>query len=127
LKGWLRFFVSVLVILPMQVAAQESKGFVYLASTIGPIDAGIVDTLEIAFGKDTGVRVRHVGADDQTRSMVLALAEAQRLPVRLEGAWVEFYAVNASVFVMGVFEAAAAFTGFGLLARREAAFIRSSL
>jgi len=62
LKGWLRFFVSVLVFLPLQVEAQESKGFVYLASTIGPIDAGIVDALEIAFEKDTGIRVRHVGA-----------------------------------------------------------------
>ncbi len=62
MKGWLRFFVSILVLLPLQVAAQESKGFVYLASTIGPIDAGIVDALEAAFEKDTGIRVRHVGA-----------------------------------------------------------------
>ncbi len=38
------------------------KGFVMLASTIGPIDAGIVTTLEDAFEKETGVRVRHVGA-----------------------------------------------------------------
>jgi tungstate transport system substrate-binding protein len=42
--------------------AQAGKGFVYLASTIGPIDAGIVDVLENAFEKDTGIRVRHVGA-----------------------------------------------------------------
>lgn len=62
MKGWLRFFVSVLVLLPLRVAAQESKGFVYLASMIGPIDAGIVDALEIAFEKETGIRVRHVGA-----------------------------------------------------------------
>lgn len=62
LKGWLRCFVSVLVFLPLQLAAQEGQGFVYLASTIGPIDAGIVDALETAFEKDTGIRVRHVGA-----------------------------------------------------------------
>jgi len=36
--------------------------FVLLASTIGPIDSGIVDVLENQFEKDTGIRVRHVGA-----------------------------------------------------------------
>ena len=36
--------------------------FILLSSTIGPIDAGIVDVLETAFEKDTGIRVRHVGA-----------------------------------------------------------------
>jgi tungstate transport system substrate-binding protein len=41
--------------------AQDGK-FVLLASTIGPIDAGIVGALEEGFEKETGVRVRHVGA-----------------------------------------------------------------
>jgi tungstate transport system substrate-binding protein len=41
--------------------AQESKS-VLLASTIGPIDAGIVGALEDQFEKETGIRVRHVGA-----------------------------------------------------------------
>jgi tungstate transport system substrate-binding protein len=36
--------------------------FILLSSTIGPIDAGIVGALEDAFEKDTGIRVRHVGA-----------------------------------------------------------------
>ena len=36
--------------------------FILLSSTIGPIDAGIVDVLESAFEKDSGIRVRHVGA-----------------------------------------------------------------
>jgi tungstate transport system substrate-binding protein len=36
--------------------------FVLLSSTIGPIDAGIVGILETGFEKDTGIRVRHVGA-----------------------------------------------------------------
>ena len=36
--------------------------FILVSSTIGPIDAGIVDALETAFEKDTGIRVRHVGA-----------------------------------------------------------------
>ena len=35
---------------------------ILLSSTIGPIDAGIVGALETAFEKDTGIRVRHVGA-----------------------------------------------------------------
>ena len=36
--------------------------FILLSSTIGPIDAGIVDVLESAFEKDSGIRVRHVGS-----------------------------------------------------------------
>lgn len=35
----------------------------FLASTIGPIDAGIVDALEDAFQNETGIVMRHVGAD----------------------------------------------------------------
>ena len=42
--------------------AQAEKGFILLASTIGPIDAGIVTALEDGFEKETGIRVRHVGA-----------------------------------------------------------------
>ena len=40
----------------------ESQNFIFLSSTIGPIDAGIVPALEDAFEKETGIRVRHVGA-----------------------------------------------------------------
>lgn len=36
--------------------------FVFMASTIGPIDSGIISVLEDRFEKDSGVRVRHVGA-----------------------------------------------------------------
>ena len=43
-------------------AAQAEKGFILMASTIGPIDAGIVEVLENGFEKETGIRVRHVGA-----------------------------------------------------------------
>lgn len=47
----------------MQLAgSSQGKGFVLLASTIGPIDAGIVGALEEGFEKETGIRVRHVGA-----------------------------------------------------------------
>lgn len=40
----------------------QAKGFILMASTIGPIDAGIVSALETQFEKDSGIRVRHVGA-----------------------------------------------------------------
>jgi tungstate transport system substrate-binding protein len=59
------FFVSLLcfaLLLPFLVFAQEGNNFVLMASTIGPIDAGIVAVLEDQFEKDTGIRVRHVGA-----------------------------------------------------------------
>ena len=52
------------VVLGCSVATQAlaEKGFILLASTIGPIDAGIVSALEDGFEKETGIRVRHVGA-----------------------------------------------------------------
>jgi tungstate transport system substrate-binding protein len=62
MKHGLGSLVFSLVLVSLSLMAQEPKGFVYLASTIGPIDAGIVDALEAAFEKDTGIRVRHVGA-----------------------------------------------------------------
>jgi tungstate transport system substrate-binding protein len=43
-------------------ARAEGTKFLLLASTIAPVDAGIVDVLETAFEKETGIRVRHVGA-----------------------------------------------------------------
>jgi len=39
-----------------------APGLVMMASTIGPIDAGIVGALEDAYRKRTGVEVRHAGA-----------------------------------------------------------------
>jgi tungstate transport system substrate-binding protein len=43
-------------------SANVDPKFLMLASTIGPIDAGIIGALEDAFEKETGIRVRHVGA-----------------------------------------------------------------
>ncbi len=43
-------------------ALADGPKYLLLASTIGPVDAGIVDALENAFEKETGIRVRHVGA-----------------------------------------------------------------
>jgi tungstate transport system substrate-binding protein len=61
-KPWLHLLAFVLLLLPSGLSAQQNMGLVSLASTIGPIDSGIVGALEIAFEKDTGIRVRHVGA-----------------------------------------------------------------
>ena len=49
------------MVLPGLCIAKEGK-FILMASTIGPIDSGIVGALEDRFEKDTGIRVRHVGA-----------------------------------------------------------------
>jgi tungstate transport system substrate-binding protein len=55
------FWFTLAILLPCWGYAQDGK-FVLLASTIGPIDAGIVGALEEGFEQDTGIRVRHVGA-----------------------------------------------------------------
>jgi tungstate transport system substrate-binding protein len=56
-------FVMLFVVLWSSLAlAASGDKFVFLSSTIGPIDAGIVGALEDQFEKDTGIRVRHVGA-----------------------------------------------------------------
>lgn len=44
------------------LSSAQSGGFIFLASTIGPIDSGIVGVLEDRFEKETRIRVRHVGA-----------------------------------------------------------------
>ena len=60
-KRLLVVLYCLIVCLPAFVHA-ENKGFILMASTIGPIDSGIVDVLENKFEKETGIRVRHVGA-----------------------------------------------------------------
>ncbi|MDD3295426.1 MAG: substrate-binding domain-containing protein [Geobacteraceae bacterium] len=60
-KSVFAWLFCLLLCLPLSVQAQ-SRGFLLMASTIGPIDAGIVSALEDQFEKDSGIRVRHVGA-----------------------------------------------------------------
>jgi tungstate transport system substrate-binding protein len=61
-RKWLCSLLFLLtVVFPGSAMAQTGK-FILLASTIGPIDAGIVSVLEDQFEKETGIRVRHVGA-----------------------------------------------------------------
>ena len=62
MKGTLALWVVCLMVLFPVWCGAQSSGFILLASTIGPIDAGIVGVLESAFEQETGIRVRHVGA-----------------------------------------------------------------
>ena len=59
-----RFFaICLFMVIPVLYGCGTTGDkFVFMASTIGPIDAGIVDVLENQFEKETGIRVRHVGA-----------------------------------------------------------------
>ena len=59
---WGVMFVFCFVMSCAGVDKPKTNKFVLLSSTIGPIDAGIVGALEAEFEKETGVRVRHIGA-----------------------------------------------------------------
>jgi tungstate transport system substrate-binding protein len=61
-KYILNLMFLIILIIPFSVFAAGGSKFILLSSTIGPIDSGIVGTLEDAFEKETGIRVRHVGA-----------------------------------------------------------------
>jgi tungstate transport system substrate-binding protein len=55
MKKWASFlWVSLILFSPGVSGAQSSK-FILLASTIGPIDSGIVDHLENEFEKEPGI------------------------------------------------------------------------
>src|SRR5512136_2769444 len=59
---WLCVQIFCLTMVFSASSMAQNGGFILMASTIGPIDAGIVSALEDQFEKDTGIRVRHVGA-----------------------------------------------------------------
>jgi len=62
MKKWFVLgLICLLSFFPTISGAQGSR-FILLSSTIGPIDSGVVDRLENEFEKETGIRVRHVGA-----------------------------------------------------------------
>jgi tungstate transport system substrate-binding protein len=61
-RPWLAGLAAALVGLPVARGEGQGGRVVMLASTIGPIDAGIVGALEDAFGRATGIEVRHAGA-----------------------------------------------------------------
>jgi tungstate transport system substrate-binding protein len=61
-KTWLPGLLLCICMICPVLCAAEGGGMVLMASTIGPIDSGIVGLLEDRFERDTGIRVRHVGA-----------------------------------------------------------------
>ncbi len=62
MKKWLGFVLVLGLLFSPQLCGAEGSRFILLASTIGPIDSGIVSVLEDEFEKESGIRVRHVGA-----------------------------------------------------------------
>ena len=60
LSGILVALMVVIGVTATGVRAEEK--FLLMAGTIGPIDSGIVAALEAQFEKESGIRVRHVGA-----------------------------------------------------------------
>ncbi len=63
MKKYIKSILFLIVLLvPFSVFAAGGSKFVFLSSTIGPIDSGIVAALEDKFEKESGIRVRHVGA-----------------------------------------------------------------
>ncbi|HQL01448.1 MAG TPA: substrate-binding domain-containing protein, partial [Smithellaceae bacterium] len=71
-KLTVKWALFLLVVWTSLAVAADGGKFVFLSSTIGPIDSGVVAALEDAFEKETGIRVRHVGAGT---SAALKLAE----------------------------------------------------
>ena len=65
MKKWTSVALLLLFVFSLSCAGlgkPETSKFILMASTIGPIDAGIVDVFENEFEKEEGIRVRHVGA-----------------------------------------------------------------
>ncbi len=62
MKKWLWVVLLCIFMLIPGVSAAQGGKFVFLASTIGPVDAGIIGVLENQFEKEKGIRVRHVSA-----------------------------------------------------------------
>lgn len=63
MRGMLRScLVALALVCACSGVVRGEQDVVFMASTIGPIDAGIVAVLEDAYEKESGVRVRHVGA-----------------------------------------------------------------
>lgn len=61
MKKRFSMILSCLILLMPGICLAQGK-FLLMASTIGPVDSGIVEVLENRFEKETGIRVRHVGA-----------------------------------------------------------------
>ncbi len=82
MKKWLLpALLSFLFLVPGLCWAQKG-GFVFMASTIGPIDSGIVGALEDQFEKDTG---------DRSGTHMAELGLWEKTGIKPAGAWYRVY------------------------------------
>lgn len=56
------FSITILGVIMTFASCSKSEKLVTISTTIGPVDAGIIDVLENEFEKETGIQVRHVSA-----------------------------------------------------------------
>ncbi len=118
-KQLLLFLFGLMALLALLAAGCSSKDNqeksanvpvqILMSSTIGPIDAGIVDVLEKEFEKKTGIVVRHVGAGTgeaikiaQSGSVDLVLVHAKALEEKFvaDGYGVKRYDLMYNDFVI---------------------------
>lgn len=122
-------------------AAQAAPGeVVVMASTIGPIEAGIVPLLEERYERETGVRVRHVGAGTgealkiaEQGAVDLVLVHAKPLEERFVAAgfgteripvmYNDFVVVGPAADPAGVRGAASAAAALRVIASKGAPFV----
>lgn len=140
MKKW---FYLVLAFLLCGCATSGNPGgskFILLSSTIGPIDSGVVDALETAFERETGIRVRHVGAGTgaainiaKKGNVDLVLAHAKSLEEKFvaEGFGTERIALMYNDFVVmgpardpaGIKGMAVAAEALKMIAAKQALFV----
>jgi len=79
-KNIMSCIMLIAVLWAITATAADGDKFILLSSTIGPIDSGIVEVLENQFEKETGIRVRHVGAGT---GAALKMAEGGQIDIVL--------------------------------------------
>lgn len=62
MKKWICTVLLCLIMAFPGLSMAKGGNFILIASTIGPVDAGIVGVFEDQFEKEKGIRVRHVSA-----------------------------------------------------------------
>jgi tungstate transport system substrate-binding protein len=143
MKKWTSVALLLLLVFSLSCAGlgkPETNKFILMASTIGPIDAGIVDVLENAFEKDSGIRVRHVGAGTgatlkiaQKGNMDLVMVHAKSLEEkfvaegygteRIDFMYNDFVIVGPSSDPAGIKGMTSATTALKTVAAKQAMFI----
>ncbi len=64
MKITLKSMLSLPILILIMIIASNAKNdkLVTISTTIGPVDAGIIDVLENEFEKETGIQIRHISA-----------------------------------------------------------------